>query len=88
MDNKTEDKEAKSIQLVGTIVGLQRLEGGAVKVDLLLLPHSYPPRLKDEKDEDYRSRIGPVLGSINQYNAIIQSGLRFDDILLVQEVLQ
>jgi hypothetical protein len=88
MDNKTEDKDVKSIQLVGTIVGLQRLEGGAVKVDLLLLPHNYPPRLKDEGDSEYKIRVEPVLAKINQYNAVIQGGLRFDDILIVQEVLR
>ena len=79
--------EPRYVNLVGTVLAMQRLENGGIDCRILIQPRPYPPKNDSESDENYRLRCKPVLDQVNAYNMLVWSGLRFDDVVLAQEVL-
>lgn len=94
LDNKEskqsekEVKEPRFLNLSGTVVSMQRMENGGVNVNVIVLPRQYPPKGDGETDEQYRSRCKNIVEQINVYNALVYGGLRFDDVVIAQEVLE
>jgi len=80
--------EEKYLNLVGSMVNLQRLENGGIQATLLINPRGYPPKLEGEADDVWRERCGKVLEQVNAYNMLVWRGLRFDDVVVSQEVLE
>lgn len=80
-------REDKYLNLVGSVVNMQRLENGGVQATILINPRGYPPKLEGETEEVWRERCGKLLEQVNAYNMLVWRGLRFDDVVVAQEVL-